>query len=126
MKGGENMAENRNEYMAQYKCEKLKRVPLDMKKNDYEILQEAAAKTGEPVNTYIKNAIAARIQKAAAVSGKTPDEYIHDAVEAQITRDQDGENIPQGLMNNLIIWLKDHGHTVNEIVDCIESINKTK
>ena len=37
-------------------------MPLDMKKDDYERLQEAAAAAGEPVNTYIKKAIAARME----------------------------------------------------------------
>lgn len=42
---------------------KLKRVPLDMKKTDYEQLAEAAKKSGLPVNTYIKQAIAEKMLK---------------------------------------------------------------
>lgn len=67
-----------------------------------------------------------RIRKAAENSGKSLQGFILDAIEEQIKRDQDGENIPQGLINNLIIWLKNHGHTEKEIVDCIESISKTE
>lgn len=118
--------ENRTKYYNEYKKANYKRVSLELKKTDYETLSEAAAAAAEPVNAYIKNAIAARIQQAATASGKTPDVYIHDAVEEQIKRDQDGENIPQGLINNLILWLKKHGHTEKEIVDCIESISKTE
>lgn len=54
---------DRNEYINNYKKEKLKRVPLDMKKDDFEKVQAAAAAAGESVNGYIKKAIADRMEK---------------------------------------------------------------
>lgn len=59
-------SEEKKKYNIEYAKRAMKRVPLDMKKTDYEILAAAAAAAGEPVNTYIKNAIAARIQAESA------------------------------------------------------------
>ena len=55
------MAANRNEYMKQYAKEKLKRVPLDLKHEEYNKLKAAADTVGESVNGYIKTAIQRRI-----------------------------------------------------------------
>lgn len=56
-------SEKKKEYNIEYAKRAMKRVPLDMKKEEYEKLQAAAAAAGEPVNTYIKRAIAARMEK---------------------------------------------------------------
>lgn len=45
-----------------YEKEKLKRVPLDMQKKEYEKLLETAA-AGMSVNGYIKTAIAEKIER---------------------------------------------------------------
>lgn len=58
--------ENRTRYKNEYAKNNYKRIPLNLKKDDFEILAAAAAAAGEPVNTYIKNAIAARIQAESA------------------------------------------------------------
>ena len=50
-------------YDMEYAKEKLKRVPLDMQKVDYEILKAAADQAGEKVNEFIKKAISERIEK---------------------------------------------------------------
>ena len=55
-------SEKKKEYNIEYTKRAMKRVPLDMKKEEYEKLQAAAAAAGEPVNTYIKRAIAARME----------------------------------------------------------------
>lgn len=57
------MEENRRTYLKNYKKEKLKRVPLEMKIEDYNRLAAAALEANEPVNTYIKKAIAERMAK---------------------------------------------------------------
>lgn len=57
------MTEERKEYLYNYQKEKLKRVPLDMKKSDYEILATAAEKNGKSINGYIKEAIAEKIER---------------------------------------------------------------
>lgn len=55
-------SEEKKKYNIEYAKRAMKRVPLDMKKSDYEKLQAAAAAAGEPVNAYIKKAIAARME----------------------------------------------------------------
>ena len=67
-----------------------------------------------------------RIRSAAAVAGKSLQSFILDAVAEKIKRDQDGENIPAGMISSLTAWLKDHGFTEDQIIDCIESISKTE
>lgn len=41
---------------------KLKRIPFDVRKEDYERIKQAADEAGEPVNRFIKVAIEMRIQ----------------------------------------------------------------
>lgn len=50
-------------YISEYKREKLKRVPLDMQLSEYERVKASAAACGQPVNTYIKQAIKERQQR---------------------------------------------------------------
>lgn len=50
----------RSEYYVQYAKENLKRVPLDLRKEDYEKLKAAA---GASVNGYIKAAINEKLEK---------------------------------------------------------------
>lgn len=59
------MAYTKESYEAakKYKNEKIKRVPLDMQKDDYDILKAAADAAGERVNEFIKKAIRLRIER---------------------------------------------------------------
>lgn len=57
------MSEERKNYLYNYHKEKLKRVPLDMKKSAYEQLLKAAIAAGMSVNGYIKQAIAEKIER---------------------------------------------------------------
>ena len=56
---------------AQYKYnrEHLKRVPLDLRKDDYERLSAAAAAAGESVNGYIKKSIEQRMARERKPDG---------------------------------------------------------
>lgn len=54
---------NRNEYMYEYAKEKLKRIPLDVRKSKYEEIKAAADAAGESVNGYIKTAIDQRMEQ---------------------------------------------------------------
>lgn len=45
-----------------YAKENLKRVPLDVQKEEYEKIKAAAEAVGEPVNKYIKTAISRRME----------------------------------------------------------------
>ena len=52
------------EYDMEYARKNLKRVPLDVQKEYYEeVLKPIAESVGEPVNTFIKKAIAERIER---------------------------------------------------------------
>lgn len=55
--------EKTRDYSLKYAKEKLKRVPLDMQKADYEQLTKVAAAVGLSVNGYIKQAIAEKIER---------------------------------------------------------------
>jgi hypothetical protein len=59
------MAYTKESYEAakKYKNEKIKRVPLDMQKEDYDILKSAADAKGERVNEFIKKAIRLRLEQ---------------------------------------------------------------
>lgn len=49
--------ENKKTYIANYKKDKLKRIPLDVQKEKYEQIKEHAAANNETVNGFIKRAI---------------------------------------------------------------------
>lgn len=50
-------------YDINYAKEKLKRIPLDVRKEKYEQIKEAAKCSGESVNGYIKKAIDMRMKQ---------------------------------------------------------------
>lgn len=52
-----------------YKARNIKRIPLDVQKDQYIQIQSAAAAAGESVNGYIKGAIFQRMEK----EGRLPD-----------------------------------------------------
>lgn len=56
-------------YDVDYAKKNIKRVPLDMQKDDYDKLQAAASAAGEKVNTYIKRAIFERMGREQAGGG---------------------------------------------------------
>lgn len=49
--------EKNKAYVAKYKADNIKRVPLDMQKTLYEAIQAHAQAQGESVNGFIKRAI---------------------------------------------------------------------
>lgn len=53
--------EKLRDYSIKYAKEHLKRVPLDMRKDEYARTQAAAKAAGESINGYIKKAVANRI-----------------------------------------------------------------
>ena len=69
MKNGQKEKMTKSEYDIKYAREHIKRVPLDMRKEDYEKLQEAASAAGEKINRYIKNAIAQRMEREGNAAG---------------------------------------------------------
>lgn len=54
--------ESRKQSMMKYAKKNLKRIPLDVQLSEYDRIKAAADAAGEPVNTYIKNAINARLE----------------------------------------------------------------
>ncbi len=67
-----------------------------------------------------------RIREAADRSGKSLQAYILDAVDRQIAADEDGENIPSGVILNLMEWLKEHGHSADDQIDCLTFLAKER
>ena len=56
------MATNKSGYVTKYKREKLKRVPLEVKKEFYDSLKAAADSSGMSVNGFIKIAIKEKME----------------------------------------------------------------
>lgn len=63
--------EAKRKYDIQYAKEKLKRIPLDVKKEKYEEIKAAADNAGEPVNGYIKKAIDERMERDSRALSST-------------------------------------------------------
>ena len=59
------MSQERKNYLYDYQKKKLKRVPLDLKLEDYDNLKSAAEQAGQTVNGYIKQAIAEKMEREA-------------------------------------------------------------
>lgn len=53
-------------YVKKYKADNIKRVPLDMQRAQYEIVQTHAQAKGESVNGFIKRAIAETMERDRA------------------------------------------------------------
>lgn len=53
--------ENKKEYNKNYAKNRLKRIPLDVQKEKYEEIKNAADDAGETVNGYIKKSIDLRL-----------------------------------------------------------------
>ena len=64
--------EKNKQYIARYKAEKIKRVPLDMQITAYNALLAHVTERGETVNGYIKRAIAETMERDKATPD-TPD-----------------------------------------------------
>lgn len=58
-----SISEKQKQSAYKYKADKIKRVPLDMQKMDYEKLANAAAALKMSVNGYIKAAIAEKMER---------------------------------------------------------------
>ena len=57
------LSEQRKEYLYEYQKTKLKRIPLDVTKEKYELIASAAAAQNEKVNGYTKKAIDERMER---------------------------------------------------------------
>lgn len=55
--------ESKYQYINDFKRANYKRVALELKKADFEVVQAAAAAVGDPVNTWIKKAIAEKLER---------------------------------------------------------------
>ena len=57
------------------------------------------------------------------LSGKSMTAYVLDAVDRQIVYDESGQNeLDPEILPNLIHWLMNHGHSYEEILDCLTSL----
>lgn len=59
------LSDKRKESMYKYARENLKRIPLDVQKEQYDKIKAAAEAEGESVNGYIKRAVDERMERAA-------------------------------------------------------------
>lgn len=66
------MTESRREYLANYKREKVKRVPLDVPPEMYDVIKRTAEENGESVNGYLKRVIRADLVKSVMKKSKNP------------------------------------------------------
>lgn len=55
--------DKKTQYNLEYAKKNLKRIPLDVQKEEYENIKAAADKAGEKVNSYIKGAIKQRMDQ---------------------------------------------------------------
>lgn len=60
------MTDERKEYLYNYQQEKLKRIPLDVPKSDYEKIKAHADSRNESVNGFIKRSIAETMERDQA------------------------------------------------------------
>lgn len=76
--------EAKKKYDLQYAKDKLKRIPLDVKKEKYEEIKAAAEAVGEPINGYIKKAIDDRMERetVSAAGHPAPSGREHEAMAA--------------------------------------------
>ena len=64
-----------------------------------------------------------RIRRAAGDTGESLQGYILDAVDARIAIDESGEReIDPKTITNLVKWLKAHGHTDADILECLQAL----
>lgn len=75
------------------------RIPLDVPKEHHEYLKGVAKSQGLSLNGFIKQAIDEKCERL------------------------NGDNLPPEVVQNLIKWLKDNGHSAQETVDCLKSLN---
>lgn len=59
------ITEKRKETMYEYARKNIKRIPLDVQKDQYERIRAAAERAGESVNGYIKKAVDERMERDA-------------------------------------------------------------
>lgn len=59
------LSDKRKESMYNYAKKNLKRIPLDVPKEKYDVIKAAATAAGESVNGYIKKAVDERMKREA-------------------------------------------------------------
>ena len=67
-----------------------------------------------------------RIRQAAKNSGKSLQGYILDAVDQKMSEEQDGKEIPGEIITKTIDWLKEKGHSDEEILDLLKHWGNTR
>ena len=132
----------RNDRQYKWQVENIERINAVLPKGMKAEISEAAGRMGVSSSEFIRQAIRAkvgagaeqititpiqpvadRIKSAAKSAGKPLEDYILDAVDAQIAFDESGEyDLPPDLLPNLMQWLKDHGHSDEEVLDCIKAL----
>ena len=68
--------------------------------------------------------IGEKIRLFAKNSGNSLQGYILDAVNNRISEEENGKEFPPEKLSALIDWLKEHGHSDTEILDCIHRLSE--
>lgn len=95
----EKAKENQRKYKQEFAKNKYSRVPLDVSKEYHEYIKEVAKAQGMTLTAYIKEAIEEKSQNVK-------------------------DEIPEGVILNAMNWLKEHGHSDDDIVDFLKAIGK--
>ena len=66
-----------------------------------------------------------RWKTAAESAGQSMTAYVHDAVDARMAYDEAKEHeIDAHVIKNLMDWLRENGHSEEEILECLSSLQK--
>jgi len=95
----EKAQENKTRYNIEYAKKNYKRVPLDLTIEYYEYIKGVAQSKGMTLNGFIKKAMEEKAENVA-------------------------EEIPPEIWHNLMEWLKNHGHSDADILDCLKYLGK--
>ena len=93
--------DNQRKYKQDFAKKNYSRVPLDVSKEYHEYLKALAQANGMSLTAFIKLAIEEKAQNAK-------------------------DEIPAEYITNLKTWLLDHGHTLEDYLDCLQYLGKEK
>lgn len=123
------LTEQRKESMYKYAKENLKRIPLDVQKEKYEEIKEAAATSGEKINGYIKSAIESKMSEVIIQLkyGINTDVEIQNELETTLLENNDSltgysqESWTNGTAR-LVLKFKNKSHISEEVIKTFTDI----
>ena len=95
----EKAKENQRKYKQDFAKKNYSRVPLDVSKEYHEYLKGLAKASGMSLTAFIKQAIDEKAQNVK-------------------------EEVPPEIYTNLKQWLLNHGHTLEDYLDCVKYLGE--